>query len=267
MKTPLMLLLAICIGILTVTGTASSSELTPQQRALIFSKPKSVRALKKGVATISLEGTDQRGFYKCPYMHVYINGEGPFTFLFDTGSAFTVVSSKVVAKARIQLALDRGGYHDLLRVKKINVGELEIQDLIGVRDDDFGVDGVFGFKAFGDMNLVFRLADRQLVVSEKPVPLPDSFALPFKLDRNLPTIPVTVGTAQVPTLIDTGDDAYAWEIRSSDLTGAGLAHPPVPAGQVLNGAKQQTTFVSTLGSPVRLGPIVIDDAVVCINDG
>ena len=61
---------------------------------------------------------------------------------------------------------------------------------LAVRDDDFGVDGVFGFKSFGDMNVLFDL--------------------PFDLSTNLPAVPMVVGSATVATLIDTGDDAFAW---------------------------------------------------------
>jgi len=251
--------------LIALCGAGPSRELTPEQRALIHGKPRSVSA-RKGVARIPLEGTDHRGFYRCPYLRLYINGHGPYTFLFDTGASYTGVSSKVVESAHIPVTLDRGGYHDLLRLEKIKIGDLEIKDLIAVRDDDFGVDGVFGFRAFGDMSVIFELQGRRLVVSREPIALPGGFEVPFELALNIPTIPVTVGTAQVATLIDTGDDAYAWEVRSEDLKGAILAHPPSPADVVLNGARSSQTSVSTLASTVRLGPLAIEHAVVGIND-
>jgi hypothetical protein len=244
---------------------ASSRELTLEQRARILGKPGSVR-VKEHVARIPLEGTDERGFYRCSYMRVSVNGRGPFTFLFDTGSSYTILSSKVIKAAHVPVEVDRGGYHDLVHVHEIKVGGLKIEDLVAVRDDDFGVDGVFGFKAFGDMKLIFELRARQLLVSPEPVPLPNSFELPFELQHNVPTIPVTVGTAQIATLLDTGDDAYAWEVRTEDLKAATLVHPPVPAEAVLNGANSSQTFVSTLGSALRVGPLAIEHAVVGIND-
>lgn len=255
---PLLLLPAL----VAVCGAAPP--LTPEQRALILGKPGSVSV--KSQTTIALQGTDHRGFYRCPYMRVHIHGHGPYTFLFDTGSAYTIISSKVIKAANVPVEVDRGGYHDLVRIREMKVGRVEIRDLVAVRDDDFGVDGVLGFKAFGDMSLIFKLRDRQLVVSPEPVPLPGGFELPFDLSLNIPTIPAKVGTAEVATLIDTGDDAYAWEVRTQDLHGAALAHPPTPAEAVLNGAKSSGTFVSTLESTVRLGPLAIEHAVVGIND-
>lgn len=104
-------------GLSTFCKAAPSSELTPGQRDLIFGKPGSVRVRKK-VAQIPLEGTDYRGFFKCTYMRVLINGRGPFTFLYDTGSAYTLISSKVIDAAHIQVILNRGGHHDLLTLKR-----------------------------------------------------------------------------------------------------------------------------------------------------
>src|SRR5215469_7883616 len=95
---------------LGLSCVAQSPDLTTQQRDLLFGKPESVK-LNKRVGRIALEGTDHRGFYKCPYMHAYVNGSGPFTFLFDTGSGFTLISSNVIKAARISVVLNRGGYH------------------------------------------------------------------------------------------------------------------------------------------------------------
>ncbi len=244
---------------------ATSPELTPEQRALILGKPGSV-SMRESVTRIPLEGTDDRGFYRCSYMRVTLNGHGPYTFLFDTGSSYTIVSSRVIQAARIPVEVDRGGYHDLVHVDEVRVGGLQIRNLVAVRDDDFGVDGVFGFKAFGDMNLVFELRHRRLLVSREPLPLPRSFEVPFQLTHEVPTIAVTVGTREVPTLLDTGDDAYALEVRTQDLAGAALAHPPSPAETVLNGANSSPTAVSTLESRLLFGPLAIDHAVVGIND-
>ncbi len=252
-------------GFLTCGAAGATPELTPAQRALIFGEPAAVVTSEK-IVRIPLEGTDHQGYYKCPYVQVLINGQGPFTFLFDTGSSYTSISSKVIEAAHIQVTADRGGYHDVLRVRKMRLGGLDISDLTAVRDDDFGVDGVFGFRAFGDMHLVFELAARQLLVSPDPVLPAGGFELPFTLDHNVPIIPVSVGTAQVGTLLDTGDDAYSWEVRSGDLQGTKLAHPPRPADSVLNGARSSSTYVSTLDGSVRLGPLTIEQAAVGIND-
>jgi hypothetical protein len=251
--------------VLLCNAASPARELTAEERAQIFGKPESVTASRK-VARIRLEGTDHRGYYRCPYMRVWINGHGPYTFLFDTGASYTSLTTKVITSAQLPIAGDRGGYHDVIRLEDMRIGDVHIHNLVAVRDDDFGVDGVLGFRAFGDMNLLFDLRAHTLSVSDRPFELRGSFELPYVLDHTLPTIPVTIGTQDVAMLIDTGDDAYAFETRSSDLKGAAFAHDPLPAGDVRNGANLQHTYVTTLASPVRIGPIAIEHAAVGVND-
>lgn len=243
----------------------AAPELTEEQRARVFGPPGMV-STRGREARVPLQGTDRRGFYRCSYLRVSINGHGPFTFLFDTGASFTGISSEVIRAARLPLEVDRGGYHDLLRITNLKIGEVEIRDLTAVRDDDFGVDGVLGFRAFGDMNLTFDLRERLLRVSPQPVPLPGGFDLPYELDHNIPVIPVIIDTMRVAVLIDTGDDAYSFELRSEDLRGAAFAHEPISAENVLNGTRTQPTKVTTLACRVRLGPIAVEHPVVGIND-
>jgi len=247
------------------SNACAAPELTPEQRGRVFGPPTSV-SMNKPVARVPLEGSDRRGYYKCTYLHVSINGHGPFTFLFDTGASYTSISSEVIRAAKLPLELDRGGYHDLLRIAILKIGQVEIHDLTAVRDDDFEVDGVLGFRSFGNMNLTFDLHERVLLVSEQPVPLPGGFELPYELNHNIPVVPVTIDTMHVPILIDTGDDAYAFELRSDDLKGAVFSHPPVVAYSVQNGPNRQATSFTTLESAVRLGSLAFEHAVVGIND-
>lgn len=244
---------------------AQARDLTPQVRAMIFAPTKSVRLAQK-VVTIPLNGTDHRGFYKCPYMKVYVNGQGPFTFLFDTGASYTLISSKVMAAARPPVMFDRAGRRDVVRLAKMRIGGATLENVWAIHDDDFGVDGILGFPAFGASNLLFDLTKRQLKISASVMPLTKGFELPYDMPSNVPTIPVTIGQRTVQTLIDTGDDAYALELRQDELAGAVFAHAPVAAEAVLNGANVQTATVTTLAQPLVLGPVHADAAVVAIND-
>jgi hypothetical protein len=246
-------------------SAAAAPELSDEQRARVFGPPGAV-GTSGHVARIPLQGTDHQGFYECAYLQVSINGHGPFTFLYDTGASYTSISSKVIRDAKLPLELDRGGYHDLLRIARLKIGEVEIRDLTAVRDDDFDIDGVLGFHAFGDMNQTFDFRERSLRVSPEPVALPGGFDLPYALSHGLPVLPVMFDTARVAVLIDTGDDAYAFELRSEDLKVATLAHEPVAAESVINGARTQQTKVSIITSPVKLGPIALERPVVGIND-
>ena len=240
-------------------------DFTTEVRAMLFSAPRQVD-VARGRATITLAGADNQGFYKCPYMQVYVNGYGPFTFLFDTGSSYTMVSDRVVAAAHIPVAFDRSGQRDVVRLNYVRIGGVTIHDLWAIHDDGFGVDGVFGFQTFADKDLLFELAIRRLVISDTPVAQPNSFNLPYEVIHFTPNIPLQVGDRTISTLIDTGDDAYAWEVRSTDVVGVTYSHAPTPAPAVLNGANIQSAMVTTVTEPVRLGPMTTDHAALAIDD-
>ncbi len=252
-------------GYMTALGPSFGKDLTPEVRAMLFTTPGSV-TLKQKVVKITLEGTDYHGFYRCPYMRVYVNGKGPFTFLFDTGGSYTVVSKKVMLAAHVPVVFDRNGERDIGRIKRVKVGDLEINDLWAVSDDNYHVDGVFGFRAFGKNHLLFKLGSRQLLVSAERIPLPNSFEVPYVLNHTLPAIALTTGNVTISTLIDTGDDAFGLEVRSEDIPGVAYTHPPVPADTVLNGANEQATRVTTLAQPLHFGPLTIEGAVIGLND-
>jgi hypothetical protein len=54
-------------------------------REKIFQPTADVRLAHETVQ-VPMRGEDRNG-YECPYFQVYVNGKGPFTFLFDTGSS------------------------------------------------------------------------------------------------------------------------------------------------------------------------------------
>lgn len=244
---------------------AHARDLTPEVRAMLFGYPGAVHLDGKTVR-IGLKGTDRRGFYKCPYVEVYVNGKGPFTFLFDTGSSYTMVSENVVRAAHLPVMFDRHGERDIVRLARIRIGGLHIDDLWAVHDDDFGVDGVLGFKSFGPLNLLFSLHTREMEVSAEAKRFASGFELPYDMSYNVPTIAIESDAGPIRTLLDTGDDAYAMEFRSADVRGLRFAHPPVPAETVLNGAREAQTLVTTLAEPVRLGPIELRNAAIGLND-
>ncbi|HEY6842945.1 MAG TPA: aspartyl protease family protein [Thermoanaerobaculia bacterium] len=252
--------------ILACGVAVAAPPLTPEQRALIHAAPREV-VVPGGQSRIRFEGTDYHGYYKCPYVQVLVNGQGPFTFVFDTGASYTSLTTKVIDAAQVPLELDRGGYHDLVRVKSMTIGDVTLRDFVAVRDNDFDVDGVLGFRTFGDRNITFDLQQRELTVSVEPFALPSAFEVPYDFSGfNVPLIPVLVGDTKVTMLIDTGDDAYAFEMRSADLKGAKFEHAPVAAGTAQNGAQSQPTSVTTLASTVQFGPFTYRRPVVAIND-
>ena len=258
---------ACLLSLILACGVAiASPPLTPEQRTLIHAGPREV-IVPNGTSRIRFEGTDYHGYYKCPYVQVSVNGHGPFTFVFDTGASYTTLTTKVIDAAEVPLELDRGGYHDLVRVKSMTIGDVTLRDFVDVRDNDFDVDGILGFRAFGDRNITFDLDKRELTVSVEPLALPSAFEVPYDVSGyNVPLIPVFVGDAKVTMLIDTGDDAYPFDVRSADLKSAKFEHAPIAAAAAINGAQSQPTSVTTLANALRFGPLTYRRPVAAIND-
>lgn len=256
--------LGLAAALLTST-TALTQELTPEVRARVF-QPTGRVELRTATVRIAMRGTDHAGNSKCPYFQVYVNGKGPFTFLFDTGSAYTSVSSKVVEAARTPVIVDRTR-RDVVSLGRLQIGGFTAFDVWAIEDDSWGVDGIIGFPTLGNVNFMFDLAKRQLLVSKKRIPMGDTvFALPYDAPFNVPTVPVQIGSRTVPILLDTGDDAFGFEVRSSELGDAALVAAPAEGPTVSNGAKKQTTRTALLKDPVKLGPVDAYDADVAIND-
>jgi hypothetical protein len=248
-----------------IADASHGQELPPDVRARLFVPTASV-TVPQDIVRIPMRGTDWQGNYKCPYFRVFVNGQGPFTFLYDTGASYTIVSGKVVKASGAPVVFDRHGHRDVVNIATLDIGPVSLHDLSVIQDDNFGVDGVLGTNAFGSANLMFDLTRRELWVSKRRIDLPNSFELPYGFEFNVPTVPVTIGTHVVPLLIDTGDDAYGLELRRSELGDAAVQHPPVAASKVMNGANSQETAVTTLRDTLRFGPMESRNAVIAVND-
>jgi len=107
-----------------------------------------------------------------------------------------------------------------------------------------------------------------MLLSREPTHMQHAFTLPYTSPDgvDVPAVPAGIGGRTVPILVDTGDDAYGLELRSSELGNAAVEHAPVAAATVMNGARQQKTSTATLVDPVTLGSREARSAGVAIND-
>lgn len=218
-------------------------------------------------ARIRLSGTDWFGHYRSPYVRVFVNGRGPFTFLFDTGSNVTILSTKVARAASVAIINHVPGHHAIARANEIRVGNISMRDYYAVIADGDDLDGILGFNSFGQNYLTFDVANKTLLVSSRPVPLPLAFWVPYLLKKHLPLIDLFADGRRLPTLIDTGDDAYGWEGTSADLKGLLFDHSPVPAATVFNGQTGATkTLITSIDGSLELGRVHSERPAVAINE-
>lgn len=217
--------------------------------------------------TIPFSGTDWFGHYRSPYVQVFVNGRGPFTFLFDTGSNVTIFSTKVVEAASVAVINHVPGHHAIARANEVRVGSVSMRDYYAVVADGDDLDGILGFNSFGRNYLTFEFSSKALLVSQRAVPLPSAFWLPYALKKHLPLIDLFADGRRLPTLIDTGDDAYGWEGTSKDLKGLLFDHSPVPSATVFNGQTGATkTLMTSIDGSLVLGPVHSERPAVAINE-
>jgi predicted aspartyl protease len=218
-------------------------------------------------ARIRLFGTDWFGHYRSPYVRVFVNGRGPFTFLFDTGSNVTTFSTKVAKAASVAVINHVSGHHAIARANEIRVGSISMRDYYAVIADGDDVDGILGFNSFGQNYITFDIARKTLIVSSRPMPLPFAFWLPYGLKKHLPLIDLFADGRTLPTLIDTGDDAYGWEATSKDLRGLLFDHSPVSSTTVFNGQTGATkTVITSIDGSLVLGGVHSERPAVAINE-
>lgn len=216
---------------------------------------------------IPFSGTDWFGHYRSPYFRVFVNGRGPFTFLFDTGSNVTIFSTKVAKAANVAIINHVPGHHAIARADEVRVDGISMRDYYAVIADGDDLDGILGFNSFGQSYLTFDFANKTLAVSSRPVPLPSAFWLSYTLKKHLPLIDLVADGHTLPTLIDTGDDAYGWEATSEDLTGLTFDHVPVPSTTVFNGQTGATkTLITSVDGSLALGPMHSERPAVAINE-
>jgi len=259
--------LALCVIISSVIPTRmSADELPLNVRHEYFTGTRDV-LLATDPARISLDGTGWFGDFASPYMHVFVNGRGPFTFLFDTGSSFTILSSKVVKAAALDVVSQVPGHHEIVMMKDVQVGPVRMHNYFAVVADGNEVDGIFGFNSFGNDYLTFDFAHQSLLVSSRPIRLRSPISMQYTLSHHCPNIDLNIDGKTLSTLIDTGDDAYAWEATSHNLNGLLLDHQPVTSAKVVNGQTGTTrTLMTSVDGNLRLGPLSSSRPAVAINE-
>jgi hypothetical protein len=217
---------------------------------------------------IPLDGTNWYGDYLSPYMRVYVNGKGPFTFLFDTGSTITWLSPRLVRAANVAVVSRVPGHHEIALMKDVRIGGVRLRNLYAGVDAASEVDGLLGFNSFANDYLTFDFPARALLVSSRPVALPSQAWIPYVLPRSrVPIIDLSIDGKTLPTLIDTGDDAWAWEATTANLRGLQFDHAPVVAENVYNSVTGFTrTYATSIDGVLKLGPFASARTAVGIND-
>ncbi len=255
------------VAALVVPARASADELPAAIRSAYQIGTRNV-ALQTDPARIPLRGSDWYGNAACPYFRAIVNGHGPFTFLLDTGASYTFVSEKLVEAAHLTIVSHVPGHHVIVEIKDLRLGPVVIRNDFAVVEDGLEEDAIFGFNSFGSDYLTLDMRDRVLLVGTKPIRLsPRAQWMPYVLRHRVPVIGLALDSTPLPTLIDTGDDAYAWEATSAELRGLLFDRTPLPSTKVYNPVTGFTrTMMTSVDGVLRLGAFSSPRPAVAINE-
>ena len=152
-----------------------------------------------------------------PYVPVMVNGQGPFTFILDTGTNGDVsVTQRLVE----QLSLPRSGLKidddgsgvnrrlvPAFHVDSVSVAGVEFKDLRADQCPGFHneFDGILGFTLFRDYLLTLDYPNRKVILARGSLPPADGKEiLPLTLLDKLPVIELSVGSRKVGAMLDSG---------------------------------------------------------------
>jgi hypothetical protein len=170
-----------------------------------------------------------------PLVNVFINGKGPFSFLFDTGGALSITPATAAA-AGLKLS---GGAHEtgmtgsavttrFSRIKDLRIGSAHLRDqYVSIIDQGSGggvpqIAGSIGYEVLARYTTTFDFARRTVSLSLTPAQaaVGNAPASPMTLDHTVPAVEGEMGGAVDYFWIDTGFDGAILVNRTF-----GIAHP------------------------------------------
>ena len=149
---------------------------------------------------------------------VYLNGQGPFRLVLDTGANRSAVIQKVAdalgdgarttSTVRVRGVTGTGMY-PLIRVDRMDIGDLLLEPafLPVVQDVFGGADGVLGNEGLRDKRIVIDFRNDSITVrrSKREQPGAGFETLPVRMMRDyLLVVDVVIGRVRTKAIIDTG---------------------------------------------------------------
>jgi tetratricopeptide (TPR) repeat protein len=181
-------------------------------------------------------------FYGLMIVEAYVNEEGPYRFLVDTGATSTVLSNALLDHLKITpittaIVKCVGGSGKaatkLCKASKLKVGELEISNLPVASFDNqiFAglIDGVLGTADLADFLIALDYADKRIVLTPRPPTAANASSRKsevqgtrsdFRILGNLILVPVSINHQTVRNfLFDTGAVTSTLSKRQAALFG------------------------------------------------
>jgi len=196
--------------------------------ALLLATPapgSTVEAPAEPVAEVVVSTTEPR--YVAPtrrdrigriWAPVFLNGQGPFRLVLDTGANRSAViqsvadalgeGARTTSTVRVR-GVTGTGIYPLIRVDRMDIGDLLLEPafLPVVQDVFGGADGVLGNEGLRDKRIVIDFRNDAITVrrSKRERPGPGFETLPVRMMRDyLLVVDVVIGRVRTQAIIDTG---------------------------------------------------------------
>ena len=213
---------------------------------------------------------------------VYVNGQGPFRFVIDTGASSSAISPGLAAT--LGIGADESAMVSLrgvtgtqrvpsILVEEIKAGEIRMRDrrLPVVEEGVFAdADGILGVEGFEDACLIASFRDRQVTILRKGCPLSRRGWPKVDVEMGfgrLVMIAVRISGTRVRAIVDTGAERSLGNIallQALELEQG--TKDPTRATQVM-GATSQVVDASLIPSPrIYLGDVNVTDLHVTFGD-
>ena len=211
-----------------------------------------------------------------PVIEAKINGNGPFRFDVDSGSAGMLNVSHALAE-KLSLPVmgeaisgDPSGKNQktvrVLHVESIDIADLHLGQVEVTEAPSDGpqrdVDGVMGLPLFTSLLVTFDYPNSQFAVDGGKLPAPDgSTVLAYTVEHGVPTIEIDVAGTKVPTDIDSGSPALL-SMPLSLAKSLPLAEEPRVMGHGRTVGNEFDIYAAPLKGAVHVGGITVADPMV-----
>ena len=215
-----------------------------------------------------------------PVVQAKVNGKGPYSFIFDTGAAGTVLDEAFVASLGLELGAEQeigdpsGAKKIVARevsVDSIEVGDVAFRGIVAVAMDrkrfDPGLDlkGVLGLPLFGEHLFTLDYPAKEIVVAKGALPKEGPDVLAYDAEGPLPRVEVALGDKKILAHLDSGAPS-GWTFPKSFLEGAEWKEEPKVVGRGRTVNNEFEVYSGQLAVTLRLGPIEVQEPRVNYND-
>jgi Aspartyl protease len=205
-----------------------------------------------------------------PVVEVYVNGKGPYRFIFDTGASATVISTELINDLGLSSA---AGMSFFIRVDELRVAGARINGLSAARISMLGglggdnpPKGVLSASAFPGSLVRLDYPGRQVHIEEGQLPPADNRRI-FEYDRDqtLPVVPIRIAGRETHVHLDSGSP-FGLMLPNHFLKELKLTAEPVALRRARTNAGDFAVTGAGVDGAIELGDYTLDIPQVRFSD-